>query len=254
MAITSEMGELGFGLRKVGRGLKKAGRGIKKVGKVAVNPVAMTKFAIKSNIAIAKLSAKLALLPLKFLIKAVRALGRVICKAPRELLNMAAQQAGVDPVFIPAFCQAVQEDKWSLSAVRRMLPPAMKIALKLGASGAFPPIVPALAIVKHIPGVGKFAGVEFGSYRSNIGGNPMLRHATDLMAAFALADRSGLMTEAEAAAMGLRTQDRQAMQTVLNDAILGAQEIENMLRYGQLLSVGLAVAAGVGIYLTARNS
>jgi len=246
-------GDLGFGFRKIGRGFKKVGKATKRVGKVAYK-YSGTKFIVKSNIALTKLAAKLALLPLKFLLKAVRTLGRAICKAPPEVLNAAAQQAGVDPVFVPAFCEAVRINKWSLSSVRRLLPPALKIALKMGASGAFPPIVPALAIVKHIPGVGKFAGVDLGSYRSDPRRIPQLRHAIDLMQVMALADRVGLMTSEDAVKLGLDHGARQAMQTVLQGAILGEQDVEKALRYAQLVALGLVATAGVGLYITLRSN
>lgn len=250
--------DLGFGFRKLGRGLKR-------IGKVAYK-YSGTGLVVKSNIALAKLSAKLALLPLILLRRAVRALGRVLCKAPPELLKLAAAQANVDPDFIPPFCAAVQVDKWNLSAVRKMLPPALKIALKLGASGAFPPIVPALAIIKHIPGVGKFAGVDdlgyyqnhgrwintdgIGSYHSSFR-SPLLRQSVDTMHAVALADHLGLMEESEAAAMGLSGADREAMQGYLQGATLEAASTETKQR---VLMGLLAGASVLGIALTARKT
>lgn len=245
--------ELGFGFRKIGRGLKKVGKGVKKVGKVAYK-YSGTQLVVKSNIALAKLAAKLALLPFLLLLKAVRTLGRVICKAPPELLKIAAQQAGVDPVFIPAFCEAVRVNKWSLSSVRRMLPPALKIALKLGASGAFPPIVPALAIIKHIPGVGKFAGADLGSYHSDPRVNPTLRYAIDLMETFAIADRLGMIQPMEAHAMGLGPQARQAMSSHLDGAIAEASDVTAKRYVNTAVAVGLIAAVGISLYSTLRSS
>jgi len=236
--------ELGFGFRKLGRGLKKVGKGAYKYSG--------TGLVVKGNIAFAKLSAKLALLPLKFLLKAVRALGKVICQAPPQLLNLAAQQAGVDPVFIPAFCTAVNLNKWSLSSVRRMLPPALKIASKLAASGAFPPIVPALAIVRHIPYVGKFAGAEFGSYHSDLR-NPTLKKAVDTLEVFALADHLEAIDDNDVRAIGLSDVDREVLRGLLNSALLQEATIESEMRRMQLLALGVAAAASFGVYLAIRN-
>ena len=244
--------ELGWGFKSIKRGIKKVGKGVKKVGKVAYK-YSGTQFVVKSNIALAKLAAKLALLPFLLLLKAVRTLGRTLCKAPPELLKLAATQAGVDPVFIPAFCEAVRINKWSLSSVRRMLPPALKIALKLGASGAFPPIVPALAIIKHIPGVGKFAGAELGSYHSDPRVNPTLRYAVNLMETLAIADRLGMIQPMEAHAMGLGPQARQAMQQHLDGAIAEAQDVTAKRYISTAVTAGLVAIVGVSLYSTLRS-
>jgi hypothetical protein len=236
--------ELGFGFRKLGRGLKKVGKGAYKYSG--------TKLMVKGNIAFAKLSAKLALLPLILLRKAVVTLGRALCKAPPQLLALAAQQANIDPNWVPLFCEAVRINKWGFSLVKKMLPPALKLASKLAASGAFPPIVPAMAIIKRIPGVGKFAGVELGSYRSDLR-NPVLKKATDTLEIFALADHLGMMDDADAQAMGLSDSDREVLQGLLNaSASLGAT-IESEMRKLQFLALGVAAAAGFGVYLAVRN-
>ena len=232
--------ELGFGFRSIGRGLKKAGRGVGRgVGKVG-------KGFIKLNVALIKLQAQLALLPLKFLLRAARKIGTTLCKAPEPVLKLACAQANIDPVFIPLFCTAVRENKLGLGSVRRLLPPALKVASKMAASGAFPPIVPVLAVVKRIPYVGRFAGpAELGAYASNLR-NPVLRPAVDTLEIMALADHLGLLEDADAQAMGLSSEDRAIMQ-----GYLAAAEAETTRSWIPVL--GVAGAFVLGVYLACRK-
>lgn len=230
--------ELGFGLRSIGRGLKKAGKGVVKAHAVA------GKTALKAGV----LYAKLQLLPLRFLVKAVVKLGRVICKAPTLLLESSARLANVDPSFIPLFCTAVRENKIEIGSLKRLLPPALKIASKMAASGAFPPIVPALAVIKYVPFVNRFMGVDdLGSYTSDLR-NPAIRPAVDTMEMLALSDHLGLLGDSDVAALGLSDDDRAAMQGYLAAA---ANEPSRSVAPLTIAAVGLA-GLGVG-YLIARR-
>ena len=240
MAISSP--ELGWGLRSIGRLAKKAAKGAVKYSG--------TGLIVKGNIALAKLSAKLALLPLILLRRALVTLGRALCKAPPQVLALAAEQANIDPAWVPLFCKAVQANSWGFSTVRKMLPPALKLAGKLAATGAFPPIVPAMAIIKRIPGVGKFAGAELGSYSSNLR-NPQLRRSVDAMETLALADYLGLLEDTDAAAMGLGDADRDAMQGYLADTVEGAEGVMS----AENVKLGIVAGAGaLGLFLALRKS
>jgi hypothetical protein len=222
--------ELGFGIRSVGRGLKKVGKGV-----------------VKANVAVIKMQAKLALLPLKYLVSAAVKIGRTLCKAPTPLLNAAALQANVDPKFVPLFCTAVRENKLGVGSIKRMLPPALKIAAKMAASGAFPPIVPVLAVVKHIPYVNRFASAEMdlGSYASDL---RKIRPAVDTMEMLALSDHLGLLGDADAAALGLSDDDRAAMQGYLAAAAADSGSGSKWMPFGVI-----AIMLGIGFFIGWRR-
>jgi LPXTG-motif cell wall-anchored protein len=219
--------ELGFGFRSIGRGLKKVGKGV-----------------VKANVYAIKLQAKLLLLPLKYLVKAAVKLGRTLCKAPPQLLELAATQANVDPKFIPLFCTAVRENKIGIGSVKRMLPPALKIASKMAAAGMFPPIVPVLSVVKHIPYVNRFAGSDLGSYASDL---HKIRPAVDTMEMIALSDHLGLLGDADAAALGLSEEDRAVMQGYLAAAATDSSSTS------WTPWVAIAAMLGLGFFLGRRK-
>lgn len=242
--------ELGWGFRSIGRGLR---RGIKGVAKGAVKGVVkgttgVAKVAVKGAVGTVKLAANLALLPLRFLVKATVKLGRTLCNAPEPMLKLAATQAGVSPSFVPMFCKTIRENRVSLGAVRRLLPPALKISSKLAATGAFPPLVPILAVVKRIPFVSRLAGSELGSYASDLR-SPKLRSAVDTMEIIALADHLDLLTDADAAALGLSDEDRAVMQSHLAASI--ASESAGARTWIPLVSA--AAIVGAGVYLARRK-
>ncbi len=220
--------ELGFGFRSIGRGIKKAGKGVVKVNVVAV-----------------KMATKLALLPLRYLVQAATKIGRTLCAAPPQLLEQAARQANVDPKFIPLFCTAVRENKLGIGSIRRMLPPALKIASKMAAAGAFPPIVPVLQVVRRIPYVSKFAGAEMdlGSHASDL---RKIRPAVDAMEMMALSDHLGLLGDADVAALGLSDEDRATMQGYLAAAATGSGR--NWTSFGVL-----AIMLGIGFFIGWRR-
>jgi hypothetical protein len=219
----------------------------KKVGKGAYK-YSGTKLAVKSSVAVTKVATKLALLPLKYLLKAAMTVGRTLCKAPPQLLQLAAQQANVDPVFIPLFCAAVRENKFTLASVRRLLPPALKVASKMAAAGAFPPIVPALAIVRRIPGVGKFAGSDLDT-NTDSAQVAAVKKAMNAMQIVALADHLGVLDGADAEAMGLGPQERAELQGFLAGQI-GLTEVSD--RNAMILGGTVVAATGFGLYLALR--
>jgi hypothetical protein len=176
--------------------------------------------------------------------------GRTLCNAPPQLLQLAAQQANVDPAFIPLFCAAVRENKFSLSSVRRLLPPALKIAAKMAATGAFPPIVPVLAVVKRIPGMGKFAGsdIDVNTDSSNV---VAVKRAMAGLQIVALADHLGMLDGADAEAMGLGPQERADLQGFLADQVTLAAA-DDADRNAMILGGSVVAATGLGFYLALR--
>lgn len=240
-AARNAPGELGFGFRSIGRGFKKVGKGVGKVGKGIG----------KVGVGAVKMAANLALLPLKLLVKATVKLGRALCKAPPGLLALAAQQANVNPKFIPMFCTAVRTNRIGVRAVRNLLPPALKIASKMAASGVFPPIVPVLRVIRYIPGVNRFAGADdLGSYGTDPR-NPSIRAAVDTMELIALSDHLGLLEDADAAAMGLTEDDRTFMQSHLAASISSTSTLASQPDWIPIAAA--AAAVGFGVYLTRRK-
>jgi hypothetical protein len=230
--------DLGWGIKKFA----------KKVGKGAYK-YSGTKLAVKSSVAVTKVATKLALLPLKYLLKAAMTIGRTLCKAPPQALRLAAQQANVDPAFIPLFCAAVRENKFTLSSVRRLLPPALKVASKMAAAGAFPPIVPVLAVVKRLPYVGKFAGSEIDTNTDSSQIAAVKRAMTGLQIV-ALADHLGMLDGSDLSALGLGQQERIEMQGFLAGQVeLAAAETD---RNAMILGGVTAATAGLGFYLLFR--
>ncbi len=242
---TPELGDLGWGFKSIGRGLKKVGKGaVKGAVKVGVKSITAP-VAIAKRIPVAgqlvKLGEKLALLPLRYLIKAALGIGRTMCKAPPQLLELAATQANVDPAFIPLFCTAVRENKFSLGSLKRLLPPALKVASKMAAAGMFPPIVPALAVVKRLPYVGRFADADAGAVNTAV-----VRNGMRTLRMLALADRIGCLAPSDAAAVGLTRRDR----VILQGALLG--DIAKDDRNAMLLGGVTVVATALGFYLLFR--
>jgi hypothetical protein len=235
--------DLGWGIKKFA----------KRVGKGAYK-YSGTKLAVKTGVATTKLATKLALLPLRYLLKAAMTIGRTLCQAPPQVLQLAAQQANVDPAFIPLFCAAVRENKFSLSSVRRLLPPALKVASKMAAAGAFPPIVPALAVVKRLPYVGRFAdsgGASGGDVNVDSASVATVRKAMAAMQIVALADHLGMLDGADVDAMGLGLSERADLRAFLASqiALAGA---DNTDRNAMILGGVTAATAGLGFYLLFR--
>lgn len=248
--VLANVPQLGWGWRSIGRGLKKIGKGAVKVSVKSVTaPVSIAK-KIPVVGSVVKLAEKLALLPLRYLLKAAMTIGRTLCNAPPQLLQAAAIQANVDPVFIPLFCTAVRENKFSLGSVRRLLPPALKIASKMAASGAFPPIVPALAIVKRLPYVGRFVGPEIDT-DTDSSQVAAVRQAMAALRIVALSDHLGMLDDADAAAMGLGPQERFELQGFLAGEIAAASD-DQPDHSTAILGSFAAAAAGLGIYLSLR--
>jgi hypothetical protein len=230
--------DLGFGFKSVGRGIKKGAKGVGK-GAVKVG---------KSGVAVGKMATNLALLPLKYLLKAARSIGVTLCKAPPQLLQSAAVAANVDPKFIPLFCTAVRENKLGLGNVRRLLPPLLKVASKMAAAGAFPPIVPALAVIKHIPFVNQLVGAESDTNAdsSNVAA---VRNSMNALRIVALADHLGMLDGADVSAMGLGPQERVTLQGFLAGEVAAENAAD---RNAMILGGVTATTAGLGFYLLFR--
>lgn len=246
IALTNP-GELGWGIKSIGRGLKKAA---KKTGKFTYK---VTKKSITAPVDIAKkipvagslvkMGEKLAKLPLKFLIKAALGIGRTFCKAPPLVLEAACRAANVDPSFVPLFCKLVKEKKFSLGAIKRVLPPALKVASKMAAAGMFPPIVPALAVVKRIPFVGRYASSEGPGPD-----NAVVRQAMQGLEILAVADYLGLVDPQDLGAMGLGPKERTALRSVLAGAVeSGATDKKAVVLGG--VTIGATI---LGFYLLFR--
>jgi hypothetical protein len=233
--------QLGFGFKSIGRGIKKGakgvGRGVVKVG--------------KTGYAVGKFSVNLAALPLKYLLKAARAIGVTFCKAPPRLLEQAAIAANVDPKFLPLFCAAVRENKLGLGNVRRLLPPALKMAAKMAAAGAFPPIVPALAIIKHIPFVNQLVGPE-SDVNVDSADVVAVQRAMGALQIVALADHLGMLDGADVEALGLGSDDRTVLQGLVAEQVALAAAEDTTDRNAMILGGVTAATAGLGFYLSFR--
>lgn len=243
--------ELGFGLRSIGRGIKKAGKGAYKVSKATV------KYTV---IEPTKIAAKLAMLPLIYLRRAVVTIGRTLCKAPPELLRQVAVANGINPAFVPAFCEAVRINRWGLSAIKRYLPTALKLAIKLGATGAFPPIMPALRIARAIPGVSQFLGAgELGAIydTKKFRNSPALRSSFAAMEMVAFADYLDLLDEVDVHVFKLSPEDRAKMQSVLAGSFAEAQSgfggWQDPAFLRAMGTLGIAAFPVIGLYVLTRK-
>ena len=145
--------QLGFGIKSISRGVKSAGRGIKKgAGATA-----------RAGKFVAKTAVKVALLPLQLQLKIIQKImipvARQVCAMPQPVLVIGATAAGVSVNVVPLFCKAVQLK--NMGEIRRLLPTVLKIAVKVAAAGAFPPIVPVLATIRAVPGLQLIPGLRF---------------------------------------------------------------------------------------------
>ena len=188
-------------LRKVGRGARKVGRGVKKVGKVAVNVAALP---IR--------------LQMKVLTKAMIPFARGICGIPEPILRVSATAAGVEYNIVPVFCQAVKIR--NMREIRKLLPPMIKLAVKVSATTAVPGLGPVLAVAKFIPGLKQFAGPDDG---------------VETMQALQILDESGMDEIAGAVA------------EMSDNELLG--ELTLSPKVGRGIAIGFStVAAGLGFW------
>ena len=240
--------QLGFGFKSIGRGIKEGARGVGKgaagVGKGAVK-------VGKAGVAVGKFAVNLAALPLRYLLKAARSIGVTLCNAPPQVLEQAAIAANVDPKFLPLFCAAVRENKLGLGNVRRLLPPALKVASKMAAAGAFPPIVPALAVIKRIPFVNQLGGS--GSDANADSANVLaVQRAMGALQIVALADHLGVLDGADVEALGLGFDDRVVLQGLVAEQVSLAAAEDTTDRNAMILGGVTAATAGLGFYLLFR--
>lgn len=138
--------ELGFSLRKIGKGIAK---GAKSVGKGVAKG--------------AKAAASVATLPFRLAMQAVLKLtiplGRALCTVPKPILSAGATSASVNVNVVSMFCTAL--NLRNMDEVRKLLPPVLKIAVKVAATGAVPGVGPALAAIRAVPGLRLIPGLSF---------------------------------------------------------------------------------------------
>lgn len=142
------MGQLGISLNPV-KAIKKAGRGIAK------GTVAAGKGVATGAKTVGKVAVKIATLPLaaleQIIVQVSIPIGRTLCSVPKPLLNSTAASVGVSANTVSIFCTALSLRK--MSDIKRYLPDILKIAVQLGATGAFPAIGPVLAAARAVPGI-----------------------------------------------------------------------------------------------------
>lgn len=130
----------------VGKGISKGAKGVAKGAK-----------------AVGKVAVSAALLPFKLamaaVIKLAIPLGRALCMAPPPILSVGAASAGVSMNVVPMFCTAL--NLRNMGEVRRLLPPVLKIAVKVAATGAVPGVGPALSAIRVVPGLKLIPGLKF---------------------------------------------------------------------------------------------
>jgi hypothetical protein len=150
------------------------------------------------------------------------------------------------------FCTAMR-GSISFTTAKKLFRPGLKIAVKLAATGAFPPIVPVVSVVNKIPFVNRFAGAdEFGAHRANLR-DPVLVEALGTLELLALADYAGCMTDGDARAIGLTDKDRTQMQSMLADTIAGATDAPASAgKAGWIMSLGLLAMSVGGFYWLMR--
>jgi hypothetical protein len=143
--MTSQLGA-DIGAFKPFRAIKKVGKGVAKGAKIVG----------KGVVAVHMIPIKLAI---KAVVKLALPLSRVLCKAPRAVLKTGSTAAGVSPDTVPLFCTAVAVR--NMSQVRKLLPKMLKVAVKIAAVGAFPPIAAPLAVIRRVPGLKLVPGLKF---------------------------------------------------------------------------------------------
>ncbi len=201
-------------LKRVAKGIEK---GAKKAVKIALTPLTLIgKFA------------------LQIVMKIAMPLAKAICKFPEPLFVSvaAAQMPGTHPNYIrgvrKGFCQAIRIRNYS--QIRKLLPPILKISIKVAGATAVPGLGPALTIAKSVPGLSKvlsFAGPGGGMGEAD----PIV--LLDSMSQAQMAEGIAGMSDAELAAG------------------LGVWETKDTAKVA--LVGGLLALAGYGIYAATRE-
>lgn len=154
--------ELGWGIKSIAKG---AARGVASGAKGVAKGAKAT---AKGAVTVGKFAVNVALLPYKILLDFSLKAAKIVCQVPEPILVQAATYVGVSPNAIPLFCQAAQAR--DIGGLRRQLPAVIKIAVQVGATGAFPPIAPFLTAARmlKVPGLsGAEFGEEFGAAEEN---------------------------------------------------------------------------------------
>lgn len=143
--------ELGFSIKSIGKGITK---GVKSVGKGALT---VAKTAAAPALMLLKLNALI-------LTKIAIPIASVMCSLPKPVVHAACVSANVNPNHVFMFCAAIRLKR--MADVKRLLPQALKVAVKLSVTGAAPGIAPILRTItlipkpirKLIPGLSMLAG------------------------------------------------------------------------------------------------
>lgn len=102
-------------------------------------------------------------LPIRLQLRLIRRyalpLAKMICRLPQHLLTHGAMLADVKPRYVHLFCSAVRDH--DNVTVKKLLPIALKLAVKLAIQGQFPAAVPIIRAIKMIPGVTKLPGMSW---------------------------------------------------------------------------------------------
>lgn len=141
--FAASMGFLKKLRRSVSRGVREGTRVARGAARQAVRGA---RTAAQAAIDLHKIPIKLAL---QAMFKVALPLARVMCRIPKPVLHAGAVAAGVNPVYLTHFCRAVQIR--NMAQIRNLLPIALAVGTKIAAQGAFPPIVPALRVIRQIP-------------------------------------------------------------------------------------------------------
>lgn len=121
------------------------------------------KKAGSAAVSTAKTAAKVAAAPYYFAYKQVMKylpkLAATLCSVPQNIINVGAKAAGVDAKYVPMFCQAIKIN--NKAEIKKLLPPMLKIAVKVAASGAAPGVAQTLNTIRAVPGVRLIPGLSF---------------------------------------------------------------------------------------------
>jgi len=130
---------------------------------VSFKPKSLVKKAGSVAQTAGKTAVKVAAAPYIFAYKKVMALlprlANTLCAVPQTIVQIGANSAGVDAKYVPLFCQAIKIN--DTAQIKKLLPPVLKIAVKVAASGSAPGVNQALSIIRNVPGVKLVPGLSF---------------------------------------------------------------------------------------------
>lgn len=186
--MISATGEDQFGIsfkklaKGVGKGIAKGAKGVGK-GAVAAGKVAAQAYLLPFKLA------------LKAVIKLVIPMGRALCAVPTPILSVGATAAGVSMNVVPMFCTAL--NLRNMAEVRRLLPPVLKIAVKVAATGAAPGLSQAINMIRIVPGLKLIPGLSFLAGPDEFGAEPSTLELLDAIPMYVLESAVDEMSDAE---------------------------------------------------------